>query len=84
MNLQSAAMPTVGVVGGSLGGLTVALVLADIGCDVVVLERSAAELEARGAGIGRVSLRLPGCGVPSAMTRRVSASMATCRFAEYR
>jgi 2,6-dihydroxypyridine 3-monooxygenase len=44
-------MPEVAVVGGSLGGLTAALVLADIGCDVVVHERSAAALEARGAGI---------------------------------
>ncbi len=44
-------MPHVVVVGGSLGGLTAALVLADVGCDVVVLERSAAALEARGAGI---------------------------------
>jgi 2,6-dihydroxypyridine 3-monooxygenase len=51
MTLLPASMPTVAVVGGSLGGLTAALVLADIGCDVVVLERSAAELEARGAGI---------------------------------
>ncbi len=41
----------VAVVGGSLGGLTAALVLRDIGCDVHVYERSTAELEARGAGI---------------------------------
>lgn len=44
-------MPRVAVVGGSLGGLTAALVLADIGSDVVVHERSATTLEARGAGI---------------------------------
>lgn len=44
-------MPSVAVVGGSLGGLTAALVLSDIGCDVVVLERSPVTLEARGAGI---------------------------------
>ncbi len=44
-------MPRVAVVGGSLGGLTAALVLADVGCDVVVHERSSAALEARGAGI---------------------------------
>lgn len=44
-------MPQVAVVGGSLGGLTAALVLADIGCDVAVYERSPATLEARGAGI---------------------------------
>jgi 2,6-dihydroxypyridine 3-monooxygenase len=44
-------MPVVAVVGGSLGGLTAALVLTDAGCDVTVLERSPATLEARGAGI---------------------------------
>ena len=44
-------MPKVAVVGGSVGGLTAALVLADLGCDVDVYERSTAELEARGAGI---------------------------------
>jgi 2,6-dihydroxypyridine 3-monooxygenase len=37
--------------GGSLGGLTAALVLRDAGCDVRVYERSAAALEARGAGL---------------------------------
>ena len=45
-------MPHVGVVGGSIGGLTAALVLRDLGCDVDVLERSGTALEARGAGIG--------------------------------
>lgn len=39
------------VVGGSLGGLTAALLLRDLGCSVDVAERSTAELEARGAGI---------------------------------
>jgi 2,6-dihydroxypyridine 3-monooxygenase len=43
--------PRVGVVGGSLGGLTAALVLRDLGCEVDVFERSTAELESRGAGI---------------------------------
>ena len=42
----------VAVAGGSLGGLTAALVLRDIGADVTVYERSPAELEQRGAGIG--------------------------------
>lgn len=37
--------------GGSLGGLTAALVLGDRGCDVQVYERSAAPLRDRGAGI---------------------------------
>jgi 2,6-dihydroxypyridine 3-monooxygenase len=44
-------MPRVVVVGGSLGGLTAALVLRDAGCDVRVFERSSATLQARGAGI---------------------------------
>jgi 2,6-dihydroxypyridine 3-monooxygenase len=43
--------PRVAVVGGSLGGLTAALVLRDLGCQVEVFERSVAELESRGAGI---------------------------------
>jgi 2,6-dihydroxypyridine 3-monooxygenase len=37
--------------GGSLGGLTAALVLRDAGCDVEVYERSEAPLRDRGAGI---------------------------------
>jgi 2,6-dihydroxypyridine 3-monooxygenase len=45
------AWPRVGVVGGSLGGLTAALVLRDLGCEVDVWERSHDELESRGAGI---------------------------------
>jgi len=43
--------PRVAVVGGSLGGLTAALVLRDLGCEIDVFERSTAELESRGAGI---------------------------------
>jgi 2,6-dihydroxypyridine 3-monooxygenase len=54
-------MPRVAVVGGSLGGLTTALVLRDIDCDVVVYERSSSALEARGAGIAVLdeTLRYP-------------------------
>jgi 2,6-dihydroxypyridine 3-monooxygenase len=54
-------MPRTAVIGGSLGGLTAALVLRDIGCDVVVYERSSAVLEARGAGIAvlKETLRYP-------------------------
>ena len=44
-------MAAVSVVGGSVGGLTAALVLRDAGCDVRVFERSPAALAARGAGI---------------------------------
>ena len=43
--------PRVAVAGGSLGGLTAALVLRDLGCEVNVYERSTAELQGRGAGI---------------------------------
>ncbi len=42
----------IGVVGGSLGGLTAACLLRDAGHDVTVFERSSRELEQRGAGIG--------------------------------
>jgi 2,6-dihydroxypyridine 3-monooxygenase len=41
----------VAVIGGSIGGLTTALVLRDLGCDVEVYERTPAVLEGRGAGI---------------------------------
>lgn len=43
---------TVAVIGGSVGGLTAALLLRELGLDVTVYERSGAELEQRGAGIG--------------------------------
>jgi 2,6-dihydroxypyridine 3-monooxygenase len=43
--------PRVVVIGGSLGGLTTALQLRDVGCDVHVFERSPVPLEGRGAGI---------------------------------
>jgi 2,6-dihydroxypyridine 3-monooxygenase len=43
--------PRVLVAGGSLGGLTAAHVLGDLGCDVIVLERSPEPLTGRGAGI---------------------------------
>jgi 2,6-dihydroxypyridine 3-monooxygenase len=42
----------VAVIGGSLGGLTAALLLRDMGADVHVYERSPNELVQRGAGIG--------------------------------
>ena len=42
----------VAIAGGSLGGLTAALLLRDLGMDVTVYERSPSELQQRGAGIG--------------------------------
>jgi 2,6-dihydroxypyridine 3-monooxygenase len=51
-------MPSVIVVGGSLGGLTAALVLRDAGCDVRVFERSSSALQARGAGIAALDATL--------------------------
>jgi 2,6-dihydroxypyridine 3-monooxygenase len=51
-------MPRVVVMGGSVGGLTAALVLRDAGCDVRVYERSSAALQARGAGIAALETTL--------------------------
>src|SRR5215211_8860800 len=48
---RAARPPKVAVMGGSLGGLTAALVLRDAGCDVDVYARSEAPLQDRGAGI---------------------------------
>jgi len=42
----------VAIIGGSVGGLTTGLLLRDLGLPVTVYERSGAELEQRGAGIG--------------------------------
>jgi 2,6-dihydroxypyridine 3-monooxygenase len=39
------------VAGGSIGGLTTAVLLRDLGCDVVVYERADRDLEDRGTGI---------------------------------
>jgi 2,6-dihydroxypyridine 3-monooxygenase len=41
----------VAIAGGSLGGLTAALLLRDAGCEVEVYERSRSKLHSRGAGI---------------------------------
>ncbi len=46
-----ASWPRVVVAGGSIGGLTAAVLLHDLGCDVDVYERSSAALQSRGAGI---------------------------------
>jgi 2,6-dihydroxypyridine 3-monooxygenase len=46
-----AEWPHVLVMGGSIGGLTAALLLRNLGCEVDVLERSGTALSSRGAGI---------------------------------
>jgi 2,6-dihydroxypyridine 3-monooxygenase len=51
-------MPRVTVAGGSIGGLTAALVLRDIGCDVRIFERSSTPLQGRGAGIAALDATL--------------------------
>ena len=75
------AMPDVGIVGGSLGGLTAGLLLRELGCRVRIYERSASELQARGAGIAvlRSTWRYPveRLGVPA---DRFSSSTAVIRF----
>jgi 2,6-dihydroxypyridine 3-monooxygenase len=45
------AWPRVLIAGGSIGGLTAAVLLRDLGCEVDVFERSTSALEDRGAGI---------------------------------
>jgi 2,6-dihydroxypyridine 3-monooxygenase len=45
------AWPRVLVAGGSIGGLTTAILLHELGCDVEVFERSRGALQDRGAGI---------------------------------
>lgn len=49
--LPEGRRPRVAVLGGSLIGLTTALVMRDMGCDVDVYERSRVPLEGRGVGI---------------------------------
>ena len=81
MSGDSSGMPSVGVVGGSLGGLTVGLLLRDLGCRVRIYERSASELQARGAGIAvlRSTWRYPveRLRVPA---NRFSSSTQVIRF----
>src|SRR2546423_5293212 len=78
-------MPRVAVVGGSLGGLTAALVLRDAGCEVDVYERGAVPLSGYGAGIvvqpelsryfrERTDLTLERISVPSSGIRYYDAA----------
>jgi 2,6-dihydroxypyridine 3-monooxygenase len=69
-----AEKPNVIVVGGSLGGLTAALVLRDAGCEVEVYERSRHPLSGRGVGIVAhpATIRYPlerGAGDPTSPVR---------------
>jgi 2,6-dihydroxypyridine 3-monooxygenase len=77
-------MPRVAVVGGSIGGLTAALVLRDAGCEVEVFERSTTFLTSFGAGIvvqpelvryflERTSITLDEISVPSRSIRYIRA-----------
>jgi 2,6-dihydroxypyridine 3-monooxygenase len=52
MPSESTPQLRISIAGGSLGGLTAALLLRDLGHEVTVYERSEVELEQRGAGIG--------------------------------
>src|SRR5262245_1973015 len=81
-------MPRVAVVGGSIGGLTAALLLRDAGCDVDVFERSAAPLTSFGAGIvvqpelvryflERTPITLGQISVPSKSIRYLRAESGT-------
>ncbi|MFN2645084.1 MAG: 2,6-dihydroxypyridine 3-hydroxylase [Burkholderiales bacterium] len=82
------AMPCVAVAGGSLGGLTAALVLRDAGCQVEVYERSHAPLSGYGAGIvvqpelsryflERTDLTLERISVPSDSIKYYDAARGT-------
>jgi len=73
-------MPGVIVVGGSLGGLTAALVLRDAGCDVRVFERSSSALQARGAGIAALDATLRYLTASGARPEDVCSSTAWIRF----
>jgi 2,6-dihydroxypyridine 3-monooxygenase len=81
-------MPRVAVVGGSIGGLTAALLLRDAGCDVDVFERSPTLLSSFGAGIvvqpelvryflERTSITLEQISVPSSSIRYLRADSGT-------
>lgn len=79
------AMPRVGIIGGSLGGLTAAVLLRDAGCEVDVYERASAPLIGFGAGIvvqpelvryfvERTSITLDQISIPSSAIRYFNAA----------
>jgi 2,6-dihydroxypyridine 3-monooxygenase len=75
------AAPRVAVAGGSIGGLTAALVLRSAGCEVDVYERASAPLEGRGAGIvlHRETLRWP-TGPGGIPVERISTPCRALRY----
>lgn len=81
------SMPKVAVIGGSIGGLTVANLLRDIGCEVDVYERTPELLSGFGTGIvvqpelvrylvERAGVTLDDLSVPSSSMRYYDASTA--------
>jgi 2,6-dihydroxypyridine 3-monooxygenase len=79
------AMPHVAVVGGSIGGLTAAVLLRDAGCEVDVYERSPVMLSGYGAGIvvqpeisryflERTDIALDSISLPSSAIRYYTAA----------
>lgn len=75
-------MPRVAVVGGSIGGLTAAALLRDLGCEVDVYERSRALLSGLGTGIvvQPELVRYPVERAGLALDRISVASSVTCYY----
>jgi 2,6-dihydroxypyridine 3-monooxygenase len=82
------SMPRVAVVGGSIGGLTAAVLLRDAGCETDVYERSRAPLSDYGTGIvmqpemtryfvERTSISLDQISVPTSSVRYFDAEAGT-------
>ena len=82
------SMPRVGVVGGSIGGLTAGVLLRDAGCEVDVFERTPVPLSGYGAGIvvqpeivryflERTDITLDQISVPSSAMRYFNAHDGT-------
>jgi glycine/D-amino acid oxidase-like deaminating enzyme len=71
------------VVGGSMGGLTAALLLRDLGFDVDVFERGPPPLVAAGARLNRCSavplISTGPCHAPAALPGRVASLLSGAR-----